>query len=215
MKNCIALIFILSLYSTYAQNVFDDNKAWRAEQNKEFSDSATSPLTNEARANFDSLPYFPISEVYAVTAYLELTPASKPFKMKTSTDRLADYRQFGIAHFNIKGEDLKIPVFQNLSLLKNPKYKNYLFIPFTDLTNSVETYSGGRYVEAEIPEGDSLLIDFNKAYNPYCAYNDRYSCPIPPSESHLEARIEAGVLYNSKKEKKSKNVKKPKASVIH
>ncbi len=215
MKNCIALILLISFYSLNAQNVFTTNKAWRAEQNKEFADSATSPLTAKARASFDSLSYFPISEEYAVMAYLELTPNSKPFKMQTSTDRLADYRQYGIAHFSLKGEKFEIPVYQNMRLLKIPKYKNSLFIPFTDLTNDVETYPGGRYVDTELQEGDSLLIDFNKAYNPYCAYNDRYSCPIPPSENHLKTKIEAGVLYHSQKKKKNRKIKKPKTSVIH
>ena len=205
----------MALFTTRGQDVFERNRSWRAEQNKEFADSATSPLTNKARSSFDSLPYFPISQDFAVTAYLEPTPDSKPFKMLTSTDRLADYKQYGIAHFSIKGQQFKIPVYQNLRLLKIPKYKNSLFIPFTDLTNANETYPGGRYVDTEIPENDSLLIDFNMAYNPYCAYNDRYSCPIPPAENHLETRVEAGVLYIDKKEKASKKIKKPKPSVFH
>lgn len=215
MKNHLTLLVLLSFFSLYSQSIKEDNRKWRTQQNKDFADSLTSPLTHEDRASFDSLPYFSINENYAVLAFLERTPSSKPFKMLTSTDRLADYRQYGIAHFTFNGEKLQIPVYQNLSLLKNPMYKKYLFVPFTDLTNAKETYPGGRYVEAEIPDGDSLLIDFNKAYNPYCAYNDRYSCPIPPKESHLEIRIEAGVLYESKKEKKSKKVTKPKTSEIH
>ncbi len=214
MKNCFVLLLAISFHSIYAQGVMERNRQWRAEQNKEFADSATSPLTKDDRLAFDSLPYFSISENYAVTAYFELTPGEKPFKMPTSTKRLADYKQYGTAHFSINGKKFSMPVYQNLMLLKNPKYKKYLFIPFTDLTNGVETYPGGRYVEAEIPDGDSLLIDFNKAYNPYCAYNDKYSCPIPPKENHLETRVEAGVLYKSENKDHHDKVNKPKPSII-
>ncbi len=194
MKHLSTLIALLIFKSVWAQDVISENRIYRIETNKEFADSATSPLTEVDRKKFDSLHYFPIDEKYAVMATLKLTPKKKPFKMQTSTDRLADYRQYGIATFSIDGQQLELRVYQNMNLLKIPRYKNYLFIPFNDWTNGEETYPGGRYVEASITDGDSLLIDFNKAYNPYCAYNERYSCPIPPKENNLEIRIEAGVL---------------------
>jgi uncharacterized protein (DUF1684 family) len=75
-----------------------------------------------------------------------------------------------------------------------PKYKNYLFVPFKDMTNGKETYGGGRYLDLETTDiqNDSVILDFNKAYNPYCAYSNGYSCPIPPKENHLAVSIEAG-----------------------
>ena len=76
----------------------------------------------------------------------------------------------------------------------DPEYSNHLFIPFNDITNGVETYDAGRYIDLEIPKGDTIIIDFNKAYNPYCAYNDGYSCPIPPEENNLEVEVKAGVM---------------------
>ena len=80
-----------------------------------------------------------------------------------------------------------------------PGYENSLFVPFTDLTNGKETYGGGRYMDVEIPEGDSIVLDFNKAYNPYCAYSTNYSCPIPPKENDLPISINAGLKIKEKK----------------
>ncbi len=77
-------------------------------------------------------------------------------------------------------------------------FENYLFLPFTDLTNGNGTYGGGRYIDLEIPKGDTMVIDFNKSYNPYCAYNGKYSCPIPPKENDLNIAIKAGVKNYSK-----------------
>ncbi len=194
---------LLLLYSVFcsvlsAQSIKDENLAWRKNQNTEFRDSTQSPLKDEDRKQFDSLAFYPVNESFYIIADVILTPDSVPFKMKTSTDRLADYRQWGIAHFEIDSQRFHLPVYQNLRLLNIPKYKDYLFIPFTDLTNGSETYGAGRYVEAEIPKGNKLIIDFNKAYNPYCAYNDKYSCPIPPKANHLDVEIKAGELVFKK-----------------
>ena len=118
--------------------------------------------------------------------------------MKTSTDRLPIYQRVGYLHFKIEDNDYSLSVFRNLDLSKKKEFKNYLFIPFKDFTNGVETYGGGRYLDIDKPvkKGD-WIIDFNKAYNPYCAYSYKYSCPIPPEENFLEVEIKAGVKnYN-------------------
>ncbi|AEV31450.1 Protein of unknown function (DUF1684) [Owenweeksia hongkongensis DSM 17368] len=198
IKPPLILLFTLVASMLSAQNIIEENTAWRKKQNAEFRDSTQSPLKDIDRKNFDSLAFYPINETFYIIASVTQTPDSVPFKMKTSTDRLADYRQWGIAHFEIDSQKFDLPVYQNLRLLSLPNYKDYLFIPFTDLTNGEETYGAGRYVEATLPEGDTLLIDFNKAYNPYCAYNDKYSCPIPPKENHLGIEIKAGELVFEK-----------------
>ena len=77
--------------------------------------------------------------------------------------------------------------------MENPDYFDYLFLPFLDLTNGKTTYSGGRYIDLRIPEGDTIIIDFNKAFNPYCAYSHHYSCPVVPSENYLDFEVRAGV----------------------
>jgi uncharacterized protein (DUF1684 family) len=94
---------------------------------------------------------------------------------------------FGRIHFTIQKEDFVLTAFQDL---ENPRGK--LFIPFTDLTNGKETYGGGRYLDIIIPETDSFILDFNLAYNPYCAYNHTYSCPIPPEENFINNQVKAG-----------------------
>ena len=79
-------------------------------------------------------------------------------------------------------------------MILDPEYEDYLFIPFNDLTNGNETYDGGRYLDLKTTSESTIVIDFNKAYNPYCAYNDKYSCPIPPRENDLPIEIKAGIL---------------------
>lgn len=216
MKRILPLTTLLfSLCSlAYSQTIYQQNIEWRKNQNEEFRNPEQSPLTEEDRKKFDSISFFPIDEAYHVKALVTLTPDSVPFKMKTSTDRLPDYRQWGMAQFSLEGKQFSIPVYQNLGLMNRPGLEDYLFIPFTDLTNGVSTYGGGRYVEARIPENDTFIIDFNKAYNPYCAYNDRYSCPIPPAANHLNVEIKAGELafHSEYKEKKSKRKKKKKST---
>jgi len=208
MKNILLPLLLLLCFNVVSQAVIEENLAWRKKQNAEFRNPDKSPLKDEDRKHFDSLAFFPIDEGYHVKAYLQLTPDSVPFKMKTSTDRLPDYRQWATAYFTINGKSFSLPVFQGLGLMQRPGLKDYLFIPFTDLTNGISTYGGGRYVEGRIPEGDTLIIDFNKAYNPLCAYNDRYSCPIPPAGSHLDIEIKAGEKAFEKKKSKAERLRK-------
>lgn len=111
----------------------------------------------------------------------------KEFEMPTSTDRLPIYRPFGILHFELGGDSLQLHLYQNM------EHKDYLFCPFKDKTNGEETYGAGRYLDFSLSDTLNPIIDFNYCYNPYCAYNANYSCPIPPKENHLDVSIEAGV----------------------
>ena len=95
----------------------------------------------------------------------------------------------------IDKKEYKLNVYQSQELLKSAEYKDYLFIPFTDATSGNETYEGGRYIDLTIPTSDHALINFNKAYHPYCAYTDGYNCPVPPQENTLPIKIEAGVRF--------------------
>ena len=121
-------------------------------------------------------------------------PRSKPFKMATSTDRKPIYEKYGEAHFELDGEKIVLPIYQSHSLRVKEEYKDHLFLPFQDLTNGTESYGGGRYLDLRIPTGDTIVIDFNKAYNPYCAYSSRYSCPVPPKENRMKVAVRAGVM---------------------
>ncbi len=174
------------------------NYQYQHEQNTEFLDSVQSPLEKQDRLDFRSLDWFPLDTNYIVWARVELTPEAKPFEMPTTTDRKPKYRQYGILHFNLFDSTYAIPVYENLRITKMKMYKDHLFFPFSDLSNGFGSYGGGRYLDLKKTEGDSILIDFNRAYNPYCAYNGRYSCPIPPSENHIDSEIKAGVRYTVK-----------------
>lgn len=166
---------------------------WQRQQNANFKDASKSPLTNKDRKTFRALDFYPFDSIYIVKAHLKVTPDSPFFKMKTTTDRLAEERIYGILNFILKGENYQLNVYQGKDNLEDPDYIDYLFLPFLDLTNGEGTYGGGRYIDLRIPQGDSLEIDFNKAYNPLCVYNVKYSCPIVPRENFLNVEIVAGV----------------------
>ena len=115
--------------------------------------------------------------------------------MKTSTDRKPKYRVYGVLKFQMNKKNLQLFVYQNLDLMKRPGYEDYLFLPFSDLTNGKESYIGGRYLDMRIPKTEKVTIDFNKAYNPYCAYNKEFSCPIVPVQNNIPLAIMAGEKY--------------------
>jgi len=194
-------IFLLLIFSFTAcsqkKTTFDDYTAsvkdFQYNVNKDFSDKEESPLTEKGLKNFKELDFFPIDSAYRVVAKFELNENPRLFEMATTTDRKPIYKDYGIATFTLHGKELKLHIYQNQSLIKKPEYKNHLFIAFADESNGVESYGGGRYMDVEIPDDDTIIIDFNKTYNPYCAYNDKYSCPIPPRENHLPVAIKAGI----------------------
>lgn len=198
MKKFLSLLLI-SITLTYctSQNTAykDEIKLFQYELNTEYADASKSPLTKEDLKTFKALDFFEINEKYKVTAQLEYTPNSPVFELKTTTDRLPLYRKYAIATFVLDGKEHQLNIYQSQDLMNSLEYKNYLFLPFNDTTNGKSTYGGGRFMDLEIPstESNTIIIDFNKAYNPYCAYNHTYSCPIPPKENTLNIAIEAGV----------------------
>ncbi|PHS64901.1 MAG: hypothetical protein COB12_07440 [Flavobacterium sp.] len=163
------------------------------ELNEEYSNPKTSILDSLDQLTFKGLHFYPINLKFKVEAKFVRTPDEKPFLMKTSSERLPEYVKYGEAHFTIDGKDLVLNIFQSTNHENKEGFEDYLFIPYTDLTSGDGSYGGGKYIDGRIPEGDTISIDFNKAYNPYCAYSHRYSCPIPPEENDLLVRIEAGV----------------------
>lgn len=161
--------------------------------NEEFKNPETSPLPDKFRKDFESLDFFAPDTSYIVTAKFVRTPEALPFMMPTTTGRKSEEVVYGIAYFNLNGASRQLELYQNKELMLDEAYVDYLFLPFTDLTNTEETYGGGRYIDLRIPEGDTITIDFNRAYNPYCVYNRKYSCPLVPAVNHLTTRVMAGV----------------------
>ncbi len=177
-----------------------DISAFQIELNAQFSDADTSPLPDRYRKDFTGLDFFDPDTNFRVMAYLEKTPDALPFLMPTTTERTSKERVYGIARFTLENYELQLEIYQSPELIDDQEYTDYLFLPFTDKTNGNSTYSGGRYIDLSIPEGDSILIDFNKAYNPYCVYNKKYSCPLVPQVNHLAVEVNAGVKMFHKKE---------------
>jgi len=195
MKNSFLIICILLMNVGCSQEKKElvGETEFQRELNAEYKDASKSPLKAKDLKTFEALQFFPVNDNFKVTASFKLTPDSKPFKMATSTTRTPIYKCFGIATFTLNGKEFSLEVYQSQDPDKDPKYKDDLFLPFTDETNGFASYGGGRYIDLKIPEGNTIEIDFNKAYNPYCAYNDRYSCPIPPRVNFLATEINAGV----------------------
>lgn len=154
--------------------------------NADYKDPEKSPLLKENLPGFKELDYFAIDTTFSVSAEFVRTPSEEPFYMPTTTSRRPVYVKYGELNFKLKGENYKLNVYQNQELILDSEYENYLFLPYTDHTNGVSTYGGGRYIDLRIPEGNTVEIDSNKSYNPYCAYNLKYSCPIPPAENDLD-----------------------------
>ena len=187
------LLFLFCSTFVFAQKDLLASKKFQTELNQSYADSLKSPLTKEDLNHFKGLDFFPINGKYIVEATFVRTKKENPFGMKTTTSRTPLYKKYGELHFSIDGKEFKLNVYQNIELIKKPGYDDYLFLPFSDLTCGKESYIGGRYIDMRIQKGTIWTIDFNKAYNPYCAYNYEYSCPIVPLENDLDIEILAGV----------------------
>ena len=195
MRNLVVLCVLLITLLSCAQKkrIIKGETEFQRELNSEYKDASKSPLKDKDRKHFEGLDFFSFDSTYVVKATLEPTPNSDWFNMKTTTDRVSKERVYGVLNFEMEDKYYQLNIYQGMDLMTKEGFEDYLFLPFLDETNGIESYGGGRYIDARIPEGDTLVIDFNKAYNPYCAYNDKYSCPIVPRTNYLKTRIEAGV----------------------
>ncbi len=173
--------------------IISEIESYRDSLDQAFQNRETSPLKEEDFKQFTGLNYFPINLDYYIKAKFVRTPNQPAFDMPTTTSEVKTYEKYGELHFSIYGRPVSLDVFQSHELRETKKYKNYLFLPFRDKTNGKETYGGGRYLEMWIPNRDSVIIDFNKAYNPYCVYNTKYSCPLVPKQNRMDIPVYAGV----------------------
>ena len=141
------------------------------------------------------LHFFDVNEKYRVVARFEKANTDQWFEMPTSGKIKKVFRVYGVLSFTINDTLVKLNLYQSQGLMGNDQYKNYLFLPFTDATTGNETYESGRYIDLQTSDikNNEVVIDFNKAYNPYCAYvSGVYNCPIPPAANHLPIAILAG-----------------------
>lgn len=186
-----ALVLLIFMSCESQKRPIKSQSEFQKQQNSFFKDASKSPLKSKDLKAFDGLDFFPIDSTFVVEAQLKRTPNTPFFDMKTTTNRVTQERVFGVLSFTINNESYNLNVYQ--SAPDSDAELDYLFLPFLDATNGTETYGGGRYIDLTIPEGNQITVDFNTSYNPYCAYNEKFSCPIVPIENYLPLKMNAGV----------------------
>jgi len=208
MKPYIVLLFLLFPLFSFSQKKLaktiskqepkeiKEIKKFQKDLNEEYLNSKETPLRGDNFTHFKEHPFFPIDLKYRVRAKFIKTENPTPFDLPTSSGKTKPYQEFGKATFDLEGKSYTLTIYQSLDLMKTEKYKDHLFLPFRDATNNKETYGGGKYLDLKIPKEDSIILDFNQSYHPYCAYNAYdYNCPIVPEENKLPVAIRAGVMY--------------------
>ena len=161
----------------------DEYLEFRKAKDDFFANDPHSPLTRKQKEDFQGLLYFPANKNLRLELELEQYPQIKTIQMQTNTGDIQEYERLGKVRFSIENTPVELTIYRSDS--------GY-FMPFVDGLAGKETYPAGRYLEPEPLGGNLFLVDFNLAYNPYCAYNDRWSCPLTPPENRLKAPVRAG-----------------------
>ena len=192
----VVLVFIVAVIIYYSFPGKDFGREYEAEINKErkakddFMRSSDQSPFGEEKKKFIGLNYFPVDLNYRVSARLIPIEKKKVVVLPTSDHVEKKYLEYGFAEFDLNGEQCKLLI---LEIMEEGPYRSTLFLAFADATSANETYGAGRYLDVKkIPGASSILLDFNLAYNPYCAYSENYSCPFPPKENILKTPVRAG-----------------------
>lgn len=185
----VILIAVFSLMNTDSpkveSNYIEEMKAFRQAKDSFMRSNEKSPFV-EQNVTFNGLNYYNTNEGFKVKASVEAITDGKIYNLKTSDDKVKTYQAVATLHFDI------IDSHQDLTLLQSAK-DGHFFLPFYDETSAITTYGAGRYLEVDFQKGQQkVTLDFNKAYNPYCAYTKGYSCPVPPPENNISVSINAG-----------------------
>lgn len=191
MKAILSITLLLCMHTAWGQTYADSIATYRKKYIEELLAEKRQPI-KQAQAAYIS--FFPPDVRYRILADFKETPGSTPFMIPTHSGKQKPFREYGTLTFTINGEQLTLHAYQSVDLVKNDAQKDYLFIPFRDRTNYESTYGGGRYIDLSVKDivNGIVMIDFNKCYNPYCAYADGFNCPIPPDENGLHIEIPAG-----------------------
>ena len=161
----------------------NDLGAFRKAKDEYFAGAPQSPLTTAQRRAFVGLVYFPENAELRLEVFAVRGESNEPFEIQTSTGEVQTYSRLGRFQFTVDGRPAELTIFQG---------ENGPFLPFVDSLAGTETYPAGRYLEPDPLPGGRFLVDFNYAYNPYCAYNPQWSCPLTPVENRLKVPIRAG-----------------------
>jgi hypothetical protein len=201
MRNSLILFINVIIFLGCSDNkrYIPNLTEFQKELNSSFKDVTKSPLSKNDRQDFISLDFFDFDSSYVVKAVLIPYIKDSIFEIKTNTDRMHSYNKYGKIKFNLNDTYFELNVYEDQELTNEQINIDELFLPFYDNTNGITTYSGGRYIDLKGSKDSIISIDFNKAYNPYCVYNYKFSCPIVPSENYIASEIKAGVKdYNKK-----------------
>jgi len=198
MKKIILLLTIISILSCNSRKkpTIIGETEYQQKQNAIFKDGSKSPLKKNDLRDFSGLDFFPVDSTYIVKAKLVKTENAKIFEMPTTTYRKPLYKEYGILYFTIQEKELELTIYQSQDEAEDEKYKDVLFLPFTDSTSGIESYGGGRYMDiltSNEQKDGTVLLNFNNTYNPYCTYNENISCPLTPRKNHLDIAINAGI----------------------
>ena len=198
MKYLFMLFFSVLLISCNSKDKrpLIGKTTYQQKLNSVFKDASKSPLKSKDLKSFKGLDFFPVDSSYIITASIKKTPNTPFIGMPSSTDEKSYYRKFGILTFILKEKEMQLTLYQSLEESENPIFEDYLFLPFTDETSGNYSYGGGRYMDvfkSNINTNGTIELNFNNTYNPYCAYNEDYSCPLTPRDNHLSIEILAGI----------------------
>ena len=191
-------LFCMIVSSVWARAQAEDSvliaeiEAYRAELDHHYQDKETSPFKKKReRKKFKGHRYYEIDLEYRVEAEIAEFLFKDTIIIPTSAGTEKKFRRYCELTFVIKGKDCKLVAYQRAK----KGHENYLFVPFKDLTSGFDSYGGGRYLDLDVPKGQSsVILDFNYAYNPYCAYTTGWFCPIPPEENFLNVEVRAGLM---------------------
>lgn len=191
----VVIVIIISVYYAFSRKENSEAYVTRIQQLRKEKDhnmrtASDSPFANDSTQEFKGLNYFPVDAAYRIQARLTPIEDKKAVSLPTSDGKQKNYLEYAYAEFEMQGQQNKLIIFEIMDM---GPYRGTLFLAFADQTSAKETYGAGRYLDIKkVPGSTSITLDFNEAYNPYCAYNDNYSCPFPPPENILNIRIEAG-----------------------
>jgi uncharacterized protein (DUF1684 family) len=162
----------------------------RAQIETDYLKSDDSPFDKELKAGFAGFSYFSGDSAFCVAASFEPSADSKVFAMPSFNGKTLPFRKYGVFHFQLSGAQRSLSAYQRMDLPADQR--QWVLIPFRDMTTGHETYGGGRYLQVDLPVPVRTSLDFNRAFNPLCAYKSVFTCPIPPAENWLKVRIAAG-----------------------
>ncbi|SFD35929.1 DUF1684 domain-containing protein [Spirosoma endophyticum] len=193
MRFLLFLSTYLLAIAVFGQTSFTEQLArHRDTYKKDLLASGGGPIKLEEDLTY--VQFYAPNSTYRVEATVELTPRAEPFEMPTYSGATRTHVSYAVLSFVLRGKPQKLTLYRNLNLIRRPEYRDYLFLPFKDATSGEASYGGGRYMDLRIGDikNGTLTLDFNKAYNPYCAYSEGYPCPIPPKTNTLSVAVEAG-----------------------